>query len=312
MSTTTEIPAIAQTALAVFEEPKAMISACKTYCDLTVEKDGITKVTECRVKVKKLRVSIDKRREEQNAAALEHQRTVNAFAKSLIAEVRQIEDYLAGEEAAHESAKEAARQAKEAERLAALQIRINRLTAAGALDICVHEFEGLSPDAFELYVSEASEMARVRAEEDERESARVAAAEAEARLQAESERTERDRLEKERAIEMARQAEELRIRNAEVERERRELEAEKAELRRQQQEIQFQQEAERRAAEAAERQRRLEALKPEIERAETFRALMARHTDEVLESLGNPEWGDKALDAIDYACMSIIDHVKGS
>jgi hypothetical protein len=346
-----ELPAITQTALSVFDEPRAAIAACRAYCEMTVEKDGITKVTECRVKVKKLRVSLDKRRKEQNEAALLHQRTVNAFAQELIAEVRVIEDHLAKQEEEYQAAKEAARQAKEAERLAMIQSRCDRLSESGCGPADIALVSIMTSERFEEYLSE-----QVTEAERRREAERLAAEQEAARLAEiarieEQERVEAERLTEANRLEMERQAEELRKRSEELEAERQRMreqteeierqrlqdvarmEAERAEIRREQE--QLRREAEERAE--AERQRvlaeqraaedrkiaevaeqvkaaeaaRLEALRPEIEKAKEFCDAMVVDAKHRLDLLGNPSWGEMALTEMADCLRHITDRVSG-
>ena len=135
--------------------------------------------------------------------------------------------------------------------------------------------------------------------------------------------------------EMKRQIEELRIRAEEIERQRladeavmaehrKAMEAEREELRRQQDEtarlesirrkrIQDEEEAEslrqwelEQAAIAAEKLARLEALKPEIEKAENLAQSMITDAQDSLQRLGNPAWAGDAMHAIRNCGATII------
>ncbi len=64
--------------------------------------------------------------------------------------------------------------------------------------------------------------------------------------------------------------------------------------------------AEREAAEAA----RLKALKPEIEKAQAFIECMETDAKDSLERLGNPVWGQAALNAVQNCGASIISMVR--
>jgi len=324
-----ELSPVTKLALAVFDEPKAAIAACKAYCQMTVAKDGIGKVTESRVKVKKLRVSIDKRREEQNAAALEHQRTVNAFARGLIAEVREIEGYLAKQEEEYEAAKEAARQAKEAARLAALQVRVDKLAAAGCGPADIPLLSSLTDEGFESHLaSEIVKTEAIRAEEAAAaEAARIEQAKADEarRIQEESEQLKRqeeaERLAAQRAKEDAERAEQQEIARKKQEQEQAELREQQEQIAAQHAALQARIDAERRETEAreyeaemnlqaAERQARLDALKPEIEKARTFTTAMLAAAKFELAKLGDPSWGANALAEIADACGTIVHRVE--
>ena len=143
------------------------------------------------------------------------------------------------------------------------------------------------------------------------------------------------KLRAEQEAETKRQAEELRIRAADIERQRladeaalaeqrKAMEAEREALRQQQEELRKaelarQAEAERlaaierQAAEAkakAEREAaqaaRLEALKPEIEKAQGFAECLVTDAMDSLQRLGNPAWGDDAMHIIRNCGSSIV------
>jgi len=317
-----------ETALAEFDEPRAMIASVKPYGALTVATDGIGKVEEAHKQVKRLRIDIDKRRKELNDGALSYQRAVNAKAKELIAEIEPIEGALMAQREEYDAAKLKAKQAKEAARAAVLQDRANRLAQAGCTAGDLHVLSAMSDDDFQLYLAqESAKAAKARAEEAERKEA--------LRLQEEENNKERLRLEKIRQemaereaenrrrmeAEMAEQkrkaAEELEALRRQQEAERKKLEAEQAEVARQQKEIRDRLEAERKAEEQreenarkaaakAERLARLEALKPEIEKAQAFsQAILTDAVDE-LKRLGNPPWRLMAVDKIEEACKDVV------
>jgi hypothetical protein len=121
--------------------------------------------------------------------------------------------------------------------------------------------------------------------------------------------------------ERIRQAEELRIRAGEMEKQRladeaamaeqrKAMEAEKAELFRQQEELRKAAEAKAKAEREAEKLARLEALKPEIEKAEGFAECMITDAQDSLVRLGNPEWGSDAMHAIRNCGATIISLVQ--
>lgn len=322
-----------ETALAEFNEPQAMIASVKSYGTLTVAADGIGKVEEAHKQVKRLRIDIEKRRKELNEGALTYQRAINAKAKELTAEIEPIEGALEAQREEYESAKLKEKQAKEAAKAAVLQERADRLAKAGCVAGDLAALAAMSGDDFEVYFQIESEKAeRARIAEAERLEA--------LRLQEEANNAERLRLEKIRQdmaereaenrrrmeAEMAEQrrkaAEEMEALRRQQQEERQRLEAQQAEIARQQAEIKARLEAEKRAeelreanarkaAEEAERLARLEALKPEIEKAEGFALAMITDAGDELQRLGNPEWGERALALVSQCGRDVVALVKG-
>jgi hypothetical protein len=326
---------LAMQVVAAFEKNETSISDVTKYMELTVEKHGIGKVTAGRVAVKKLRVAIDHRRKELIETALETQRTVNAHAKALTAIVTPVEDYLQSQEDAYEAAKLAIEQEKQRVRRKRLTDRIERLAVAGAVavEVEVEVVEAMTDEDFEEHL--ACEEMRVES----------------AREQAEIQRMLAEKQEQDRLAEVARQAEELRIRQEELDRdrkamaaereamlhqqqiERRALEEQQAEIRRQQEEIrkvaELKAEEERQrviaerlaedqrlaqiAAEEAEvyRLARLEALKPEIEKAETFGNRLMIHAVEILRVLDQPHWSVEALESVRRCGLEVLGIARG-
>ena len=269
---TTEVQPLQIQVVAAFSKNEVAISDVTKYMELTVEKNGIGKVTAGRVAVKKLRVAIDHRRKELIETALETQRTVNAHAKALTALVTPVEDYLQSQEDAHEAAKLKAEQERQSARRAILTGRIERLAQAGAVATDVAALESMTPEEFERHL--LSESARVAAEREQREAARIAAEKLEADRLAEVERVaaeqqaelfrqqEANRIEAARLEEIKKQIQSDRLaeekRQEESNRiERSRIDAERAELKRQADELRAKQEADRLRVEAenAERQR---------------------------------------------------------
>lgn len=271
-------------ALASFEP---MIEMVIQYGNLTVAEDGIGKVEEAHKAVKRLRVELDKKRKELNEGALTYQRTVNATAKSLTERISAVECRLEAERENYESEKLKEKQAKEAAKAAVLNERVSRLSSAGVAVTDLAALGSMANDEFEFFFAKESRVA------------------AEAKAEAEQ-------IEALRQEEMRRQAEELRIRAAEIERqrladeavlraERESIEADRAEMRRQQEELQKHQ-AELRAkaeAEAAEK-RRLEreaeqarkeaAAAPELEKLNSVLQAMAVAADGKATELGDLWW----------------------
>jgi hypothetical protein len=321
-----------ETALAEFDEPRAMIASVKAFGSLTVADDGIEKVEDAHKQVKRLRIDIDKRRKELNDGALSYQRAINAKAKELIAEIEPIEGALMAQREEYDAAKLKAKQAKEAARAAVLQDRANRLAQAGCTAGDLHVLSAMTDDDFQLHLAqESAKAAKARAEEAERKEA--------LRLQEEENNRERLRLEKIRQemaeresenrrrmeAEMAEQkrkaAEELDALRRQQEAERKKLEAEQAEVARQQKEIRDRLEAERKAeqqreenarkaAAEAERLARLEELRPEIEKAQSFAQAVLTDAADELKRLGNPSWRVLAMTKIEEACKAIVRAVE--
>jgi hypothetical protein len=309
------------------ESFRPMVAKVREHELLTVEANGIGKVSDARKGLKRLRVDIDKKRSELNKGALEFQRTVNNIAKELTRPVEEVEEILQAREDAHEAKKEAERRAKfeaeEAARLAAeratqekKQARVNQMIEAGvALDWAAAD---LSDESWHVWFGIAVDEAKIRKERSEYE-ARIAR-EAEAKERAERERiAEQMRIEQE--AETKRQAEELRIRAEEIERQRladeaildeqrKVMEAEKEYLRQQQEEIRKAVEAKAKAEREAAEHARAEALKPEIEKAHKFAQMMSAEAAACLNTLGLPDWSDDALAWVKRCGQEVISIVE--
>jgi len=308
-------------ALAEFDEPKALIATVKEYGKFTLAVDGIGKVEWAHKQVKRLRIDITKRGKSLRDGANAYNKAIIAEEDRLIAEVQPIEDALAAQRKIHDDQKEKERQEKEAAKRAVLQGRIEKLAQAGCLAGDVAAIELMSDDEFSLHFLSESRKAETLREQAE--TARMAA----------------EKLEADRLAEVARQAEELRIRQAELEADRMAIAAEReslkiqqAELNRQHEAIRFNEErkteeerqrvlAERKAedqrlfdiarAEAeAEGSARLEALKPEIEKAFAFMQAVDKFADEYLTTIGRPSWSESALELIEEACIENGRNVK--
>ena len=280
-------------ALAEFDEPKQAIAMVKSYGTLTLADDGIGKVEQAHKQVKRLRIDIDSRRKSLNEGALTYQRTVNAEAKRLTAEIEPIETALSSQRRIHEEILLKEQQEKHAAKRAVLTARIEKLAQAGCIVNDVAALEAMTDDEFSLHcVSEVAKAVSMRLEQ---EAARKAA----------------EDIEIARLAEIKRQSEEIRIRQAELDSERKAFETEKAEMQR----IKNAEDA-RLAVIAAElkevaRQARLEALKPEIEKAETFANRLAEMSAAVLVSMEKPVWGPSAMMIIRQAGIDVIKIAKG-
>ena len=280
-------------ALAEFDEPKQAIAMVKSYGTLTLADDGIGKVEQAHKQVKRLRIDIDSRRKSLNEGALTYQRTVNAEAKRLTAEIEPIETALSSQRQIHEEILLKEQQEKHAAKRAILTARIEKLAQAGCIVNDVAALEAMTDDEFLLHcVSEVAKAVSMRLEQ---EAARKAA----------------EDIEIARLAEIKRQSDEIRIRQAELDSERKAFETEKAEMQR----IKNAEDA-RLAVIAAKQkeatqQARLEALKPEIEKAETFANRLAEMSAAVLVSMEKPVWGPRAMMIIRQAGIDVIKIAKG-
>ena len=320
-------------ALAEFDEPKQAIAMVKSYGTLTLADDGIGKVEQAHKQVKRLRIDIDSRRKSLNEGALTYQRTVNAEAKRLTAEIEPIETALSGQRKIHDEILLKEQQEKHAAKRAVLTARIEKLAQAGCIVNDVAALEAMTDDEFLLHC--VSEIAKAVSLRIEQEAARKAA----------------EDIEIARLAEIKRQSDEIRIRQAELEADRKAMAAEReamlhqqaierqaieqqqAEVRRQQQEIQ--READRKTE--AERQRvlaerkaeddrlaviaaeqkevarlaRLEALKPEIEKAETFGNRLMVHAVEILRVMDQPHWSVEAMESVRRCGLEVLMIARG-
>lgn len=303
-----------------------LIATVIPYGELTVAEDGIGKVEEAHKAVKRLHADIEKKREELKEDSLKYGRTVDSIATQLKSKVKEVEAKLKAERDAHDAVEKAEKAAKEAAKQAAKQARINEMVANGiTIDWVAAE---MPEEEWMWWLSKAKKEAAAIAEE------KRIAEEFEAKQRKEREELAA-KLQAEHEAETKRQAEELRIRAAEIEKQRladeavlaeqrKAMEAEREALRQQQEELRKaelarQAEAERlaaierQAAEAkakAEREAaqaaRLEALKPEIEKAQGFAECLVTDAMDSLQRLGNPAWGDDAMHIIRNCGSSIV------
>ena len=280
-------------ALAEFDEPKQAIAMVKSYGTLTLADDGIGKVEQAHKQVKRLRIDIDSRRKSLNEGALTYQRTVNAEAKRLTAEIEPIETALSSQRQLHEEILLKEQQEKHAAKRAVLTARIEKLAQAGCIVNDVAALEAMTDDEFSLHC--VSEIAKAVSMRLEQEAARKAA----------------EDIEIARLAEIKRQSDEIRIRQAELDSERKAFENEKAEMQR----IKNAEDA-RLAVIAAEqkeatRQARLEALKPEIEKAETFANRLMAHAVEILRVMDQPSWSVEAMESVRRCGLEVLMIARG-
>jgi len=322
MSTTAEL------ILPEFRKQDQIISEIREkYTGLTVAKDGYKTVKAARLELKKLRCDVESLRKDLKADILERGRVIDSEANRLKAMLEPLEQSLAAEEKAEDDRKAAELRAIQEAAERKLQSRVDAVVEAGGTPV-VSIIRPMSDDEFAGYL----EAIRVEVEE----AAEAKRVEEEARAKRETEeRAERERLEAERAAELARQTEELRTREAALAEARKaesdrlnamreQLEQERAELRKQQEaaaERDRLAEADRRRVEAekraeeerieaerieAERLEKLEALKPEIDKAVKFRSQMLKHAKAELKKLGNPSWSEDALSGM----AGVLDDIE--
>ena len=319
-------------ALAEFNDDRAMIATVKEYGKFTLAVDGFGKCDEAYKQVKRLRINIPKRGKDLRDGANAYCNAILAEEKRLLEEVQPIEDALAAQRKIHGDAEKKRLEDKAAAKRAVLQGRLNRLAEAGCVAGDIAAIKLMSNDEFSLHLLSESRKAKTLREQAEQ--ARLAA----------------EKLEADRLAEVARQAEDVRIRQEELDRDRKALDADReamlhqqqvqrqqleeqqADVRRQQDEIRQADEArteaerqrmlaERQAEEArlqkiaddeaeATRVARLEALKPEIEKCEKFCTAVGDWTDGYLTDIGGPAWSDDAMDSIERACIEIRRNVE--
>jgi hypothetical protein len=247
-----------------FRQQDVVIAEIKEkYTGLTVAKDGFKTVKAARIEVKNLRCSVENLRKDLKADVIERGKIIDEEATRLKNLLTPIEKALEAEEEAEEARKAAEARAKVEAEERRLQKRIEDMTAINVTpDLAL--LKSMTDEAYDDYRDGklAEHYERIAAEElAKAEAARIAAEIEAARLaQLEAERIERERLAALHAEEMARQAEELRIREAELAEQRKQIEAERVaaevarlEAARIEQAARDKAEAERQAAIAAER-----------------------------------------------------------
>ena len=324
-------------ALAEFDEPKQAIAMVKSYGTLTLADDGIGKVEQAHKQVKRLRIDIDSRRKSLNEGALTYQRTINAEAKRLTEEIEPIETALSSQRKIHDEILLKEQQEKHAAKRKVLTDRIERLAQAGCIAGDVAAIEQMSDDEFQLHF--LSEQRKAEAIREEQEVARKLAEDteierlAEIKRQSEEIRIRQAELDADRKA-MAAEREAM-LHQQQVE--RRAIEQQQAEVKRQQQEIQREAERKAEVVTTQERQRvlterwaedarlaviaaeekevarlaRLEALKPEIEKAETFANSLIAEAVFILQNMGQPHWAVNAMESVRRCGLEVLMIARG-
>lgn len=211
------------------------------------DRKGLAEVHAARMKVKNLRLAIEKRRKELKASALEYGRQVDDAAKELSSLLAPIESHLENEEGIVERERKRLRDEAEAARQAKIRARLEDLKACDVVALA-SDVEHLSDDEFTKH------LAQCLADKKTRDDAAAAAAAEQARI-AEQQRLAAEQLAKERA-EMDRIRKEQEAAQARIDAENRRIEMERAEQNRQAELEKARQEAAEKAKQAAEEDQR--------------------------------------------------------
>jgi hypothetical protein len=192
-----------------------VLAAVRPLRELTLDTDGLKKVSDGRKAAMRMRTSVDKRRKALNDEAQKWIKNVNDTAKEILAIVEPVELHLKGQEALHE---ERQRQAEEAERLE----RVNVRRAAWPADAGTFpESDAATRSAvdWQVLVTERQKAEVARREEAERREAERQELEKLRREKAEAEQRFAEQLRQEREAKLAaeREAERLRQEQAEAE-----------------------------------------------------------------------------------------------
>ena len=202
-----------------------VMAAVRPLRELTLDTDGLKKVSEGRKAAMRMRTSVDKRRKALNDEAQKWIKNVNDTAREILAIVEPVELHLKGQEALHE---ERQRQAEEAERLE----RVNVRRAAWPADA------GTFPEAdaatrsavdWQVLVAERQKAEAARREEAERREAERMELEKLRREKAEAEQRFAEQLRQEREAKLAAEREAERLRQEQTEAERQKMVAALAE-----------------------------------------------------------------------------------
>ena len=166
------------------------LSAVRPMLKMTLESDGIKRVTENRKAAVKLRTSVDKRRKEISAEAKKWIEQVNGVAADIVAILAPAESHLKGLEAEHERR---IREAEDAERMERIAIR--RATwPADAGDFPEAEAGAMSSIDFAVLTIVRKQQQKRQREEAEQRAAERAELEAYRQKQAEIDRAFAERL----------------------------------------------------------------------------------------------------------------------
>jgi len=181
------------------------IAKIQEFKGLTLEVNGIEKISSCRKLAKKARCAVTNRQKELAEGAKKFQKDVDGAAKKIIGLIEPVETYLEGQEEKHRLILEEERKKEEAKKASILQERCDRLAKAGIPAGNLIALGNMTDELFEWHLKdqvEKAEVARVKAEQ-ERKEREEALRKQQAELKAERERmaAEEERL---RQIELSR------------------------------------------------------------------------------------------------------------
>lgn len=181
-----------ETAMKLFEPVKTELGIAKIqeFKGLTLEVNGIEKISSCRKLAKKARCAVTNRQKELVEGAKRFQKDVDGAAKKIIGLIEPVETYLEGEEAKHAKILEEERKKEEAKKAAILQERCDRLAKAGIPAGNLIALGNMTDELFEWHLkdqTEKAEAAKVKAEQ-ERKDREEALQKQQAELKAERER----------------------------------------------------------------------------------------------------------------------------
>lgn len=163
-----------ETAMKLFEPVRAElpIAMIQEFGRLTLEVNGIEKISSCRKLAKKARCAVTNRQKELVEGAKKFQKDVDGAAKKIIGLIEPVETYLEGEEAKHQRILDEARKKEEAKKAAILQERCDRLANAGIPAGNLIALGNMTDELFEWHLKdqvEKAEAARVKAEQERKE-----------------------------------------------------------------------------------------------------------------------------------------------
>jgi hypothetical protein len=180
-----------ETAMALFDPVTVGLAKIQEFKSISLEVNGIARVTECRIAAKKARCAVTNRQKELTEGAKKYQKDVESAAKKIIGQIEPVETYLEGEEAKHQRILDEERKKEEAKKAAILQERCDRLAKAGCTAGNLVALRNMTDELFEWHLkdqAEKAEAARIEREKVEAERRRVAAEEEERRRAEQAER----------------------------------------------------------------------------------------------------------------------------
>ncbi len=195
-----------ETAMALFDPVTVGLAKIQEFKFISLEVNGIARVTECRIAAKKARCAITNRQKELTEGAKKYQKDVESAAKKIIGQIEPVETYLEGEEEKHQKLLDEVKKKNDALKAAILQDRCDRLAKAGCAAGNLIALGNMTDELFEWHLKDQTEKAEA------------------ARLKAEEERIQRENEQKERE-------EAIRKQQAALQAQREQLAAEKARLR---------------------------------------------------------------------------------